>query len=93
MMIHCLADEGHLSRIAMEYKGEKCMSISISDYPVHLQDGLKLNRECLKSQGSQNENQKVFHRDSLEVSQLPVLMDRIKPTVVHPITSFSDMRA
>ena len=31
------------------------MSISISDYPVHLQDGLKLNREHLKSLGSQNE--------------------------------------
>ena len=47
----------------------------------------------MKSQGSQNENQKVFHRASLEVSQLPVLMDRIKHTVVHPVTSFSDMRA
>ena len=73
------------------------MSISISDYPVHLQDGLKLNRECLKSQGSQNEDQKVFHRDSLEVSQLSknreILMDKIKHTVAHPITSFSDMRA
>ena len=73
------------------------MSVSISDYPVHLQDGLKLNRECLKSQGSQNEDQKVFHRDSLEVSQLSknreMLMDRIKHTVVHSVTSFSDMRA
>lgn len=73
------------------------MSISISDYPVHLQDGLKLNREYLKSQGSQNEDQKVFHRDSLEVSQLSknreMLMDRIKHTVVHSVTSFSDMRA
>lgn len=46
------------------------MSISISNYPVHLQDDLKPNRECLKSQGSQSEYQKVFHRDSLEVSQL-----------------------
>ena len=46
------------------------MSISISNYPVHLQDGFKPNRECLKSQGSQSEYQKVFHRDSLEVSQL-----------------------
>ena len=73
------------------------MSISISDHPVHLQDGLKLNRECLKSQGSQNEDQKVFHRDSLEVSQLSknreMLMDKIKHTVVHSVTSFSDMRA
>ena len=46
------------------------MPVSISDYPVYLQEGLKLNRECLKSQGSQNEDRKVFHRDSLEVSQL-----------------------
>ena len=73
------------------------MSISISDYPVHLQDGLKLNREYLKSQGSQNKDQQVFHRDSLEVSQLSknreMLMDRIKHTVVHSVTSFSDMRA
>ena len=46
------------------------MSISIFDYCVHLQDDLKLNREYLKFQGSQNEGQKVFDRDSLEVSQL-----------------------
>ena len=73
------------------------MSISISNYPVHLQDGFKPNRECLKSQGSQSEYQKVFHRDSLEVSQLSknreILMDKIKHTVVHSVTSFSDMRA
>ena len=73
------------------------MSISISNYPVHLQDGFKPNRECLKSQESQSEYQKVFHRDSLEVSQLSknreILMDKIKHTVVHSVTSFSDMRA
>ena len=73
------------------------MSISISNYPVHLQDGFKPNRECLKSQGSQSEYQKVFHRDSLEVSQLSKnrenLMYKIKHTVVHSVTSFSDMRA
>ena len=73
------------------------MSISISNYPVHLQDGFKPNRECLKSQGSQSEYQKVFHKDTLEVSQLSknreILMDKIKHTVVHSVTSFSDMRA
>ena len=73
------------------------MSISISDYPVHLQGGLKLNRECLKSQESQNEDQKVFHRDSLEVSRISknreILMDKIKHTVMQSATSFSDMRA
>ena len=73
------------------------MPVSISDYLVHLQEGLKLNRECLKSQGSQNEDRKVFHRDSLEVSQLSknreILMDKIKHTVVQSAASFSDMRA
>ncbi len=73
------------------------MSISVTDYPVYLQDGLKLNREYLKSQWNQNEDQKVFHRDSLEVSQLSknreILMDRIQHMVVHPVTSFSDTRA
>ena len=73
------------------------MSISISNYPVHVQDGFKPNRECLKSQGSQSEYQKVFHRDSLEVSQLSknreILMDKIKHTVVQSAASLSDMRA
>ena len=41
----------HLADILI---GEKCMSISISDYRVHLQDDLKLNREYLKSQESHN---------------------------------------
>lgn len=73
------------------------MSISISDYRVHLQDDLKLNREYLKSQESQNEGRRVFDRDSLEVSQLSknreILMDRIKHTVVQSAASLSDMRA
>ena len=73
------------------------MPVSISDYLVHLQEGLKLNRECLKSQGSQNEDRKVFHRDSLEVSQLSknreIITDKIKHTVVQSAASFSDMRA
>ena len=73
------------------------MSIGISNYPTHLQEGFKRNREFLKSQESQNEDQKVFHRDSLEVSQLSknreILMDKIKHTVMQSATSFSDMRA
>ena len=73
------------------------MSITFLSHPIHLPDGFKPNRECLKSQGSQSEYQKVFHRDSLEVSQLSknreILMDKIKHTVVHSVTSFSDMRA
>ena len=73
------------------------MAISISNYPVYLQDGLKLDRDCLKSQESQNEGRKVFDRDSLEVSPLSknreILMDRIKHTVVQSAASLSDMRA
>lgn len=73
------------------------MPISISNYPVYLQEGLKLNRECLRSQGNQNEDQKVFHRDSLEVSKLlknrETLMDKINNTVIQSATSFSDTRA
>lgn len=73
------------------------MPISISNYPVYLQEGLKLNRECLKFQGSQNEDRKVFHRDSLEVSQLSknreILTDKIKYMVMQSATSFRDMRA
>lgn len=71
------------------------MPVSISDYLVHLQEGLKLNRECLKSQGSQNEDRKVFHRDSLEVSKLnrEIITDKIRHTVMQSATSFRDMRA
>ena len=73
------------------------MAISISNYPVYLQEGLKLDRDCLKSQWSQNEDQKMFHRDSVEVSQLSknreMLMDKIKHTVVRPAASLSDTRA
>ena len=36
------------------------MAISISNYPVYLQDGLKLDRDCLKSQESQNEGRKYL---------------------------------
>ena len=35
------------------------MAISISNYTVYLQDGLKLDRDCLKSQESQNEGRKI----------------------------------
>ena len=73
------------------------MPVSISGYPVHLQDGLKHKKESLESQWSQNKDQKVSHMDSLEVSQLSknreILMDRIKHTVMQSATTFSDMRA
>ena len=73
------------------------MQIGISNYSVHLQDGLKPDRECLKSQENQKEDRKAFHRDSLEVSQLSknreILMDKMKHTVMQSAASFSDMKA
>ena len=73
------------------------MSITFLSNPIHLPDFFKFDREYLGKQESQNEDQKVFHKDTLEVSQLSknreILMDKIKHTVVHSVTSFSDMRA
>lgn len=73
------------------------MSISISDYPIRLQDGLKINREYMKSQESQNADRKVFRKETLEISELSKkrvnLMDRIKHTVMQSVISFSDTRA
>ena len=73
------------------------MSITFLSHPIHLPDFFKFDREYLGKQESQNEDQKVFHKDTLEVSQLSKnrenLMDKIKHTVVHSVTSFSDMRA
>ena len=73
------------------------MSISISDYPVYLQGDLKLDRKCLKSQGGQQVDAKVFYKETLEISQLAksreTIMERMKHTIVHSATSFGDMRA
>ena len=73
------------------------MSITFLSHPIHLPDFSMFDREYLVKQESQNEDQKVFHKDTLEVSQLSKnrenLMDKIKHTVVHSVTSFSDMRA
>ena len=73
------------------------MSITFLSNPIHLPDFSMFDREYLGKQESQNEDQKVFHKDTLEVSQLSKnrenLMDKIKHTVVHSVTSFSDMRA
>ena len=73
------------------------MSITFLIHPIHLPDFSMFDREYLGKQESQNEDQKVFHKDTLEVSQLSKnrenLMDKIKHTVVHSVTSFSDMRA
>lgn len=73
------------------------MSITFLSHPIHLPDFSMFDREYLGKQESQNEDQKVFHKDTLEVSKLSKnrenLMDKIKHTVVHSVTSFSDMRA
>lgn len=73
------------------------MSITFLSNPIHLPDFFKFDREYLGKQESQNEDQKVFHKDTLEVSQLSKnrenLMDKIKHTVVQSAASLSDMRA
>ena len=73
------------------------MSIAFLSHPIHLPDFSMFDREYLGKQESQNEDQKVFHKDTLEVSQLSknreILMDKIKHTVVQSAASLSDMRA
>ena len=59
------------------------MSITFLSNPIHLPDFFKFDREYLGKQESQNELSK--NRENL--------MDKIKHTVVHSVTSFSDMRA
>ena len=65
------------------------MSITFLSHPIHLPDFSMFDREYLGKQESQNEDQKVFHKDTLEVSQLSKnrenLMDKIKHTVVHSV--------
>ena len=42
------------------------MSITFLSNPIHLPDFFKFDREYLGKQESQNEDQKVFHKDTLE---------------------------
>lgn len=73
------------------------MSITFSSNSIHLLDIFEYDREYLEKQESQNTEQKVFHRDTLEISQLSnnreAIMDRIKHTVVQSAMVFSDTRA
>ena len=73
------------------------MPMSIANNPIYLQNGLKPDRTYLKSQKNQNAEQKVFHRDTLEITQLSrnreEIMDKIKHTVMQSATAFSDTRA
>ena len=63
------------------------MSISISDYPIHLPNIFKFDREYLGKQESQNAEQKVFHRDTLEISQLSPLYNFLKNKITHKALS------
>lgn len=73
------------------------MSITFSSNSIHLPDIFKYDREDLEKPESQNADQKVFHRDTLEISQLSnnreEIMDRVKHTVVQSAMVFSDTRA
>lgn len=59
------------------------MSVSISDYPIYLQDGLQLNREYVKSQESQI--RKVFHKETLEISELSKKRENLRNRVNHTV--------
>lgn len=73
------------------------MSITFSSNSIHFPDSFKFDREYFGKQESRNANQKVFHRDTLEISQLSnnrkEIMDKVKHTVVQSATVFSDTRA
>lgn len=73
------------------------MEISVSDDSIYLRDGIHIGRGYPESQRNRKTGQKVFHKDSLEVSQLSknreILMDKMKHTVMRSATSFSDTRA
>lgn len=75
------------------------MSVNIVDYPIHLQEGMKLDREYvqLQSQKDRAVDPKVFRRDTLELSQLSknraAVMDKVKHTVVQSAVLFSDTKA
>lgn len=72
------------------------MSISISNDSIHLRNGIKIDRAYLESQRSQDTDQKVLHRDTLEISQAAnnreEIMEKIKHTVMRSTLSFSDTR-
>ena len=83
--------------MAISRVGQSYYQNNVASYSVHLQNGINLDREYVKLQEGQHTDQKVFQRDTFEVSQLSKnrenLMDKIKHTVMHSVTSFSDMRA
>lgn len=54
------------------------MSITFLSNPIHLPEFFKFDREYLGKQESQNEDQKVFHKDTLEVSQLSKNRENLK---------------
>ncbi len=75
------------------------MSINFADYPVHLREGMKFEREYvqLQLQKDRDAGSKAFQGDALELSQMSknrdAVMDKMKHTVVQSAASFSDTRA
>lgn len=64
------------------------MSINFADYPVHLREGMKFDREYvqLQLQKDRDAGSKAFQGDTLELSQMSknrdAVMDKMKHTVV-----------
>ena len=73
------------------------MSIQFSSYPVHLRDGMKPDRNYVKSQYVPNEKETTFHKDALKNSELSnnrdIILNRCTHTVVQSATAFGDARS
>lgn len=67
------------------------MSITFLSNPIHLPDFFKFDREYLGKQESQNEDQKVFHKDTLEVSQLSKNRENLKGTFQNKSDGFNKL--
>lgn len=68
------------------------MSITFLSNPIHLPDFFKFDREYLGKQESQNEDQKVFHKDTLEVSQLSKNRENLMEIIVNSVSPLSRWR-
>lgn len=69
----------------------------MSGNPICLPEVFKFDKDYLRKHGSENASHNVFHKDTLELSQLSnnreEIMDMVKHTVVQSATAFSDTRA
>lgn len=72
------------------------MSINFGENSIHLQNGIKLDREYTKSQSQEiwTTDRKVFQRDTLEISQISkereAFMYRLSHTVDHTVALFGN---